>query len=534
MVKKPLFIFAALIIMAAFPLFSQEEDVSDYAEQTETEPVFSDEDQLYVITAFEFDIKGRTRSDAVLNLRNKSGKKEFQKGEQLRGRENLEHYIRNKVQVLVNQRVLKDNAVIEYSIGEQQEDGSWPVTIIIKIEDSWNIIAIPRPSYSTNTGFDLTVKARDYNFLGTMNPLRFDLGYKYDEDNRHSLYLLLDSNTPFNAFGYTWNIDFDNLFGYRPQVDEPYYYQNISGLSVEIPFRTTIFTFGFDESLNLNEENSDRYKDNYGEFQGGLYMSTKLYALWKIPTGLMVADYGELTYNTGIAATFNHEFPDWALHEFRKGPFLSFNQSLGFEKIDWHVNYREGFSVSASNSYTYDFFRLTKDTEPLSLSFSINGIGHFIVSRFFGISFRLQYRYWFYHDPDYNDQAGNAIRGIADKAIRADHMLSLNTDFPLRVLLFTPSQWLKTNKLRFFDFELHTSPVIDMALYHDPMTEISFHPENIAVTGGAEFVFFPAFMRSLYIRLGFAGNLRELFTARPFKLPEGDNREIYLMMGHFY
>jgi hypothetical protein len=534
MVNKLRSIFAALIVLAAFPLFSQEEAVSDYAEQTETELLFPDDNQLYVITDFEFDIKGRTRPDAVLNIRNQSGKKEFQKGEQLRGQEGLEQYVRSRTQVLVNQRVLKDNAAIKYSIGEQKEDGSWPVTIIIKIEDTRNFVVLPQPDYKNDRGFELTVKARDYNFLGTMNPLRFDLGYKYDENNRHSLNLLLDSNTPFNAFGYTWNIDFDNLFGYRPEVDEPYYYQNTSGLSVEIPFRTTNFTFGFEESVNLNEENSDRYAEQYGDFQSGLYMSTKLYALWKIPTGLMIADYGELTYNTGLSATFNHAFPEWPLHEFRKGPFLDFDHSLGFEKIDWHANYRKGFSVSASNSYTYNFFRMTNDKEPLSLSFSINGIGHFIVSKFFGISSRIRYQYWFYHDPDYNDQAGSAIRGIADKAISADHMLSLNTDFPLRVLLFAPSKWFKKEKLSLFDFELHTSPVIDMALYNDPKTGTSFHPKNIAATGGAEFIVFPASWRSLYIRLGYTWNLRELFTARPFKLPEGENHEIYVIMRHFY
>jgi hypothetical protein len=535
--KKALFVFAALVTITAFPLFTQEEDIPDYTEQevpAEADLFFPDNDQLYVITDFEFEIKGRTRPDAILNLRSKSGKKEFQEGEEVWGREGLEQYAANKTQVLINQRVLKDNTAIDFSIGEQQEDGSWPVTVIIKVEDSWNIIALPRPSYSTNTGFDLTVKARDYNFLGTMNPLRVDLGYQYDENKRNSFLLLIDSNTPFTAFGYTWNIDFDNLFGYRPQVDEPFYYQNTSGLSVEIPFRTTIFTFGFQESINLNEENSNRYKEQYGDFQNGLYMSTELYALWKIPTGLMIADYGELTYNTGLSATFNHEFPDWTLHEFRKGPFMGFSHSLGFEKIDWHANYRKGFSVSVNNSYTYDFFRMTKEREPLSLSFTISGTGHFLLSKFFGISSRLQYRYWFYHDPDFYDQAGDVIRGITDKDICTDNMLSLNMDFPFRILLFTPSEWLHKSKLRFFDFELQASPIIDMALYHDPKKKKAFHPENMAVTGGAELIAFPSFMRSLYIRLGYACNLRELFSTPLFKLSGSESREIYLMMGHFY
>jgi len=527
MIKKILLLPLVVLILAAFPLISQEA-VPEYEDQAEPGIILSDNDQLYVIAAFEFDIKGRTRPDALIH------EGEFRQGEELRGRANLEKYIDDKTQVLINQRVLKDNASISYSIGEPLEDGAYPVTITIKVEDSWNIIALPKPVYSTNTGFELTIKARDYNFLGTMNPLRVDLGYRYDENKHNSFVLGVFSSTPFRAFGYTWNIKFDNTFNYRPDVDEPYYYQNISGLSMELPFYTTTFTFGFEESFNMNEENDDRYKEKYGSFQNGMYMSSKIFTSWKIPTGLMVFRYGELTYNPGVSVTINHELPEWPLHEIRIGPFMGFSHSLGFEKIDWHANYRQGLSVSAGNSYKYDFYRLDAEKDPLSVSFSVTGIGHFIISKFFAVSSRLMYRQWFYHDPDYNDKAGDALRGFADKTLCADYMLSLNMDFPLRVLVFAPSEWFNKSKLSFFDFELQISPVIDMALYHDPSTGISFDPHNIAVAGGFEFVVFPAFMRNLYLRVGYVCNLRELFGAEPSKFPEGENREIYLMMGHFY
>jgi hypothetical protein len=540
---RKLFFFPALFILTVFPLLSQEL-MTDNDETAEAEIIqlseegappsppdqtpYTGNNQLYVISAFEFDIKGRSRPSALLY----NG--EFHEGEKLQGRENFEKYIRDKTQMLINQRVLKDNAVIDYSIGEQGEDGAYPVTLIIKVEDSWNMIALPRPAYKTDTGFDLTIKARDYNFLGTMNPLRIDLGYQYDENQRSSFLLGVFSSTPFRAFGYDWNFKFDNTLSYRPQVSEPYYYQNISGLSMELPFRTTTFTFGFEESTNLNEENADQYQAQYGEFQNGLYMASKLFTSWEIPTGFMVSQFGELTYNPGISVTFNHEFPKWPLQDIRKGPFMGFYHSLGFEKIDWHGNYREGLSVFFNNAYTYDFFRMNNNEEPLSVSYSLTGTGHFIINDFFAISSRLMYRQWFYHYPEYYTEASDAIRGVADRAISADYMLSLNMDFPLRIPLFTPSKWFHSRKLGFFDFELHVSPIIDMALYHDPETETSFSFKNIAATGGFEFIVFPLSFRSLYIRLGLAWNLREFFEARPVKFPEGDNREIYLIMGHFY
>jgi hypothetical protein len=269
-------------------------------------------------------------------------------------------------------------------------------------------------------------------------------------------------------------------------------------------------------------------------------MSSDLYTSWKIPTGLTVSRYGELTYTPEISAIFNHEFAKWPLDEFRCGPFLRFNHSLGFDRINWHENYRKGLSVYINNSYTYDFYRLKTNTEPLSVSFSAKGTGYFIISKFFGISSHLQYRHWFYHDPEYNEQASNVLRGIYDTAIAADYMLSLNTDFPIRVLIFAPSEWFNNRKLHFFDFELQISPVIDMALYHDPgsiaysRAVTSFSLKNMAVTGGLEFIVFPAFMRRLYLRVCLAYNLKEMFTVKPFGLPGGENREISLSMGHFY
>ena len=523
--KLSLFLLPVLFVLIAFPLAAQEQEFIQEAEAQDT----AEDDMLYVITAFEFDIKGRTRPFALID----NG--EFKTGEIVKGQANLDAYIRNKTQILVNQRVLKDNAVITYSVGEQSEDGSYPVTLTIKVEDSWNIIALPKPEYTTNTGFELTVKARDYNFLGTMNPLRIDLGYRYDENGRNSYQFEVYSDTPFSALGLTWNLRFDNLFWYRPDVEQPFFYQNVTGLSMELPFRTTTFTFGFEEYFNLNEENSYRYQEFYHKnFQDGMYMTSKLYASWKIPTGLLVSKYGELTYNPGISATFNHELPDWPLLPFRKGPFLGFSHSLGFERINWHANFRDGFAASVSNSYSYNFFRLNNNDEPLSVSFTLHGAGYFIISKFSGISSRLQYRHWFYHDPDYYEQAGDNLRGIADRAISADYMLSLNMDFPLRVWLFTPSTWFNNRKLNFFDVEIQIAPVIDLALYHDPKTEISFSPQNIAATGGMEFIVFSDFMRNLYIRLGYTFNIREFLSSRPLSLPENNNREIYLIMGHYY
>jgi len=409
---------------------------------------------------------------------------------------------------------------------------------MIKVEDTFNFIILPRPFYK-NGVFDLTVKGRDYNFLGTMNPLRVDLGYKYDEDKQHSFLLGVYIDTPFKALGYYWNVKFDNTVQYR--VNAPFAYQNTTGISMELPFRSTTFTFGLNENFFLHEEKPDWAKEKkdihgmpiYSPYHEGLYMSTNPYISWKIPTGLLVPRVGELIYTPSISAIINHEFPQWPLDDFLKGPFLNFSHTLGFEKIDWHANYREGLSVFMGNSYQYDFNQMF-----YSVSLDITGIGHHIIRDFFAVSSRLMYKYWHSSDESWEGEyVSYYLRGIADKSIIAYQMFSLNMDFPFRLFVFTPSQWFNNRKLSFFDFEMHASPVIDLAVYYQrgfDKGKLLYYPGETAAAGGIELVVFPAFMRNLYVRLGFAINLKEFITARPLRLPDGDDREIYLIMGHFF
>lgn len=497
-----------------------------------------DDSAVYVIRTLDFNITGRTRPFAIIY----NG--EFKEGQEIRGTENLEKYIQDKTQLLMNQRVL-EKAHIDYTLGQAEADGKIPVNLLITVKDTWNIIAVPYPKYDTNTGFELIIKARDYNLFGTMNPLRIDLGYKYDEHNRNSVVFEIDSDTPFRAWGYNWNVNFDHFFSYRAEVEEPFYYKNVTGLSMELPFKTTTFTFGFEESITINEENDDKYKAQYGDFQDGPYMASKLYTSWEIPTGLNISNYGALTYTPELSSTFNYGFPQSPLDEFRAGPFLNLSHSLGFNRVNWIGNYRRGFDVFADNSYSYNFHKIEKNEKNLNLDYSLSGTGHFIITGNFGISGRLQFRHWFYHDPGYYDKAGDVMRGILDKAINADYMFSLNLDFPFRVFRFLPSQWFGISKLRLFDFDLHFSPIIDLALYHDPGSETTFSPKNILASGGVELIVFPAFMRSLYIRASLAWNFVEsvnspggsyLPSGLPVipKLPGGDNREIFVGIGHHY
>jgi hypothetical protein len=518
--KKSLFILPLLFVFSAFFLFSQETE-SDNEGRPESEADDSvqlpDDDAMYVITGFEFDIKGRTRSSALLY------KAELKTGEKFQGRAALDEYIADKTQVLINQRVLKDNAAITAKIGEQAADGSYPVILTLITEDTWNVMAVPRPKYSSNSGFDITIKARDYNFMGSMNPLRVDLGYRYDNEGYSYFDFMLDSDTPFRLFGLNWNVNFDHDFSYRPKMEEPFYYKNTSGLSVEIPYKRTTFFTGVTETLTLNEENARTYWPPYGSyprFQSGIYMSTTPYIAWGIPTGYHYYHLGEVYYTPFVAATFYHEFPQWPLHDFRKGPILILAHTLSVGRVDWVDNFRKGVSASISNTFSFDFYNQRRNVNPWGVYLGISGAGHKIVNEYFNFSTRINYRHWFL--SNYTESGGDLIRGIIDDDIKADYMFAVNLDFTFRVFKFRPSEWFNKHKMRIFNFDLMVSPFVDLGLYNNPVTMEPFSFDNILIGGGLEVIVYPLSFRSLFLRAS-AG-----LGIRTGDLQSGFSRELYI------
>ena len=467
-------------------------------------------DSVFIINSFSFNITGFTRPDALIR------KGELKTGEEIKGIHELEKYINDKTQLLYNERVL-DSVGIEYSVGQPRDDEKYPVDLMITTKDTWNIVAIPRPRYSSNTGFDITLKARDYNFLGTMSPLKIDLGYSFDENKHNSFFFLLDSNIPFTAYGLNWNINFYNDFTYRPDTEQPIYNGNTTGLSVELPVSFTTVTAGISESFIINEENADIYKPEYGNFQDGFYMSTNPYISWKIPLGINAGNLGEVVFTPGVSAVFPHEFAKWPLDDIRKGPILVFKQNLGFNRIDWIGNFRKGLDVSVYNSFDYNFFNAKNDKNPWTEKLILSGIGHFKITNFFGVSANLMYRQWLFYDYGYTT-AGDVLRGVIDKDIFADYMFSLNLDLSFKVFNFLPSVWFNNPKLRVFNFELFFAPVIDMAVFHDPENKTEFNLKNAVVTGGFEIIVFPEFFRSLFLRASIGWDISDYSGNRPYEL----------------
>ena len=530
MKTKNLFLLFMLVLVPAFFLSAQEEPAEENTNS------FSADDTFYIIEEIEFDVDGRSRPFALMYHG------EFREGEKIWGKENLEKYLANKTQLLLNQRVLEE-VTIEYFTGEENELGAIPVRLLVRIKDSRNFVVLPYPKYDSNEGYSITLKARDYNFLGTMSTLGLDLGYRQKGSDEKVFSFSFDSDTPFNVFGLNWNFNFDHKISYN--LGDPLYYQNITGLSVELPWHRTVFKVGFNHYLTINEEVTDETKDLYDVEESfyNPYASLEFYTAWQIPLGVSVADFGELLYTPKITQMFN--YPTSGLDEPRK-PVLSFSHKISFGRTDWLGNLRKEVSAYLGNSYSWYFAR---SDAPLQITLSAGSTVHWPFSKYFSISSRLNYQQWWQWSSR-NDEwipyyyAGDKIRGVIDKYLRSDAILSLNLDLPIRIVRFWPSELFDKPRLKFFDIEIYFSPFLDLALLQGSFLnektleyrEIDFTFNDMISTTGFEIIVYSGYFRSLKLRGSIGYDLKQTRKrGTPLKwgfFPDWD--EIYVGLDLFY
>jgi hypothetical protein len=473
---------------------------------------------VYVIRSIEYRITGKT-SETALELEG-----DFKKGVRLSGADALEAYRADKLQTLYNIRALDgEQCSVQYRLGDAEEDGAVPVYLDVTVTDSANLVILPEPKYDSNSGFTLSLKLRDYNFLGTLSPLKIDLVWGSDDKERTSAGGLVDLTLPFRAAGFDWAFTAFNEFKYYLE-GEPVYNKTAFGIAVELPVAFTAFTVGLEQGLVVHEDNTGRIaRTNIYDEYHDWYMYSKLYADWKIPTPLQAGPYGTVVYTPGVYGVINYQ-PGGDVGDYRRGIRTGINQTIGFDRINWAGNFRQGMKLSLFNNNEYNFFR-----RDWTNSTGVLEEGHFRFSKYFGISQRVIYTKWW---NDFYDNAGDVIRGYKDDALNATQRLSLNLDFPVRLIRFVPSEWTGNRKYRYFDFEQQWSPFIDLIMLDSTDGTYAFNLDSTIPCAGLEIITFPLTWRSFYIRASAGWNLKELI--RIGSLPSGIHREIYIGLGHYY
>uniref|UniRef100_A0A7C3IFY1 Bacterial surface antigen (D15) domain-containing protein n=1 Tax=Gracilinema caldarium TaxID=215591 RepID=A0A7C3IFY1_9SPIR len=487
------------------------------------QPLYAEtSDGPYYIRSITYAITGITQPFALRNAA------DIKEGELLANKAALDQYINIKTQLLLNNRVL-EKAEIQYTLGKAEADGRIPVDVTVKTTDTWNIIALPYFKYDSSKGLEISAKARDYNFLGTMQPLKIDLGYEIDREplnnqafDKGAFFVDIDSNFPFRAWNLDWNFDFDHYFGYTYKYG--FEYENKTGLSLSIPIQSTTLTISAYQGVSINQENADKYKPLYGDrYADYWYLSNWLRADWTIPTSIKVDGFSKVLYIPSLQIKQNYR-PFGDIGEERIGPVTTIAHKLAFGRVDWIGNFRRGLDISLSNTNDYNLYKTSWNK-----SVQAELIGHYPLFSFAELSGRIQGAYYF-DEPDSN--GASPLRGILDSAISAQYGIYANFDVPIRVIKFVPSEWFGKRWLRIFDIEQQWTPFIDTALVKDPVHNLDFSSNDMLITSGAEVVTFPLFIRSFYLRISVGFNLKEALRIQA--LPDGDNREIFIGLGHHY
>ena len=444
-------------------------------------------------------------------------------------KEDLEKYIDNYEQQLLNTRAF-ETVELNYNVQPDEANNLYKIDLVFNLVDSNHLLALPYPKYDSNTGFNLKIKAKDTNFLGTLNPLATDLYLNWKEDvNQWETGFNFNYSYPFKAgiFDASWdnNLNFAYIFG-----DEAPTFKTRIGVGFILPRDLFSLGFGAYQTIGFAEPSEDA-KENYFYFQEHLGLSAPI-KLYKAP------NFSTVTYTPYADFMFSWDLKNLKENKpmapIRDGIGLNFGHSISNSNINWENCFRKGYSISLNNDFTYKFN--TKLPVP---SVSLEGEFFYnfkIMDKSFldriGINSRL-YAYSVIDIPNRgqngNFQIGSRMRGILnDKLQSVPYGFVLNLDIPINIIT--------TNfKYDIFNFTMQLSPFVDIALTNDPSPDIkNFNLKNKNLSAGAEILVYPKKFSSYTIRASIGFDIKRAFKESNKLKGLLHNKEIYIGLDLHY
>ncbi len=458
-----------------------------YAETTADSPNESvaDADIAYIIQDVRFDIKGITLEHV---LRRKAA---IYIGSRFASEDELISFLAERRQVLLNERVLE---TVEVSYEISSTDNAYDIVVIFTVEDTWNLIALPYPRYDTNTGLLLSIRGRDYNFLGSMQALRLDLDYRVTEKGKVGYGTSISFDYPIVMGELYSNISINQELNIYPDQSP---IRNISSLSYSVSYAGWGFPLSasVSQSIATNPDGVSFDVDPY-------FLSTGFGLNSAIALSPNLLGLGELFYYP--SANINLAWkPDGPVREDRRGYIITLAQRFGWGRADWIGNMKRGLEASLSNSNTF-FQRDGSWIADADLSLS----AFLPAGEYFSTKIRLEAFKRLTGGP--RTGMGGNLRGIVNNRVSGDAGITLNVDFPVKLFDFPTHAIIKYDWL---DFELQASPFIETA-YYLPTAGSSLNAGATWASGGLEFLVFPKRMRSFIVRASVGVDLRHVLSGK--------------------
>lgn len=459
--------------------------------------------QSYKINQIEFIIDGKTKQHNI--LRNVP----IKTNTIYNSEEDFLKFIADYKIELSNLRVFEDIKITQNIITQNEEQVL--VDLLIELKESFSFLAIPYFKYDSNTGTVLKIKAKDTNFLGTLNPMNFDINFQIQkEDDLLPNKYLLGSNFTFD-FPFSLGIiestlinDYTVSYTFGDELPE---WNGILGLKFVLPLNT----------LNLSLELKQyAVRDTaYKQYDDEMYFTE--FANFSVPiTLLKTQKFSDIIYTPYTSFTYNWDKNGININNSDlSSPLLSIGHTINLGQVNWNQNFREGLQLQIDNSVSYNFQR--QEFIPY-INFQLNSHWNFVNSdnwflKRLGINTKL---YTFLYIPLKNqkyyhgEQYGGFLRGIRDeqyfssditefagtKALSSFTAFTLCIDFPIK--LFTTN--FTKSFFRYFNFELQIAPFMDLSLGYNRYTKRYFHPADGFYTAGMEILVYPQKWSSFTVR----------------------------------
>ena len=567
-ISKNIFIFVlSLFVLPFSSLFSQEISDEVNAEKEDDLSIKNEDHEKQIIEGFfcikeiKYNSLGSTRPFVVERNITINKDKIFE------NQNAFELFLKELSQELSDTRLL-ENVSYEYFLDSTEEDKDGNkinyCLITYTFSDSIHFLALPKPSYDSNKGFELKMKMKDTNFLGFMNPLDFDLNFKLgDEDaptdfSRITFGTNLSYDLPFKFWitEDTWTNDFSISYSNSDGLE----FSFETGLDVALPFGLNKLKLSFVQGLIKDSE--------YKEYGDDLYNVESV--TMSLPlTVTMLDDVTPLTWTPSINFVNNWDLDKIDIYnEDLRGPSVSVKQKFSYSKVSWKNNFRNGHAASTSQSLEWNF--QTRNIVP----YFDAEIEAYKAWKYASLS--ADFNVFFYTEPiaplgnkSYKNtkNIGSYIRGALDnqtntvngeKALKVSSAFYLSLDAPFHIITTHWMEWgynlfgsyddmNKFCKIAFFiphklfkylDFELQLSPFMDIALIQNTVTGNNYSWKEGLYTGGLEVLVFPAKWKSFTVRLSLGFDLGAIIGEKAgldnsWRNP-GSCREIFFGLGLHY
>lgn len=522
----------------------------------------------FQITSVKYDIKGITRESVLDEGLNIDKQKIF------KDQEEFDEYLSWLRGDLDNNRIFKETSVQVFYGNRDPSTGITPVELFISTTETHNKIVVPYPKISSNTGTQIKVKLRDYNFMGSMQMFDLDFTYNYytaEKPNRHIVGLYTGFMIPFKVGDY--NIYWTNSIDVSQTLKKDYkpYVGLSTNASVSVPvdkkssmnfslngsythetnktqYASVGTTISYSRaltdtlSLGLSESHylyhNPDYKDDTNYITNSFGISFP-FKVGTIPNFAAVSwtPSGTFAWNWDVKALSQNRLSstrsDMIDHSDLKGPTFTFGHSIGTGRIEWVGKYKKGFSISFGQFWVYNFYKKNFPQPYFTLNTDLRVPGENIAL--------YNRNYWYYSFAGNTTTFAERMRGIKDNDnLISYNMLVMNFDLPIKLLSTDFEAWEFPfgSKLKKLDMEVHFAPFLDVALGYNPNTNTNFLIADGYYAGGFEVLVYPYHMKSVIGRLSFGIDLaRTILPGRLVNKGWRENNrkwELTFGLGAFY